>query len=124
MYKLARAQLSAIDSISIQGRLLLGMISIHLGEYNTARTIFNRLLSDTVKISQVNFGMGITQFHLGELDSALYYLQQVKTIPEMYKVHYWRGRVFEDIGENNKAILEYRKALDQIFQHLNAGNTE
>jgi hypothetical protein len=115
-YELAKAQLMALDSLSPTGHFLLGMVYFQQQDYQAARKQFTALLSHPDMQNYAHFGLGITTFYLDHLDSAWYHLNRVRTIPDMYQVHYWKGRVLENLGQKDRALSEYRKGYQQIFQ--------
>ncbi|NOZ03555.1 MAG: hypothetical protein GXO92_02980 [FCB group bacterium] len=115
-FDMAEKQLAVLDSLSPTGHFLLGVIKIQQKDYPAAKIQFKTLLSDSNMKDYGHLGLGITAFYQDQPDSALYHLNLVRTIPEMYRVHYWRGRVLEQLGQKDDALDEYRKSFNQIFR--------
>ncbi len=115
-FAMAERQLTALDSLSPNGHFLLGIIKIQQKDYQAAENQFKTLLNDSDMTDYGHLGLGITAFYRDQPDSALYHLSLVRTIPEMYRVHYWRGRILEKLGRKDDAISEYRKSFNQIFR--------
>ena len=73
----------------------------------------------------------------GDYSSAIPYLREAtRTAPNYHLAHFWLGKAYENLGRNNKAVVEYKEAirlhhnfswirasLNQVEQKIAQGNT-
>ncbi len=119
-YQIALNQLLAIDTLSVSGQVLLAMTYLHLEDWTKADSMF-RLLPDQRPYSGYrNFGLGLLSYYQGHPEQALAYLSAIKTIPEMYRVHFWKGEVLTVLGQPDRACDEYRKSAVQSAKKIHS----
>ncbi|MFH1851500.1 MAG: tetratricopeptide repeat protein [Candidatus Neomarinimicrobiota bacterium] len=117
-YQLALGQLDGLDSLSVKGQVLKGFIYLKLEDFSAAEEIFQHLLDDPNGAQYGQLGLGLIAFNRGEIEVAEKYLYGIHALPEMYRIHYWRGRIMEALGRTEEAAREYRQSSEQAASKL------
>ncbi|NOZ75867.1 MAG: hypothetical protein GXO90_10945 [FCB group bacterium] len=112
-YDLARFQLETLDSLTSDGIILLGMTYLKLESWNQADSVFRSLPDQAPYIGYRNLGRGLVAYRLGAFDQAWDFLSAIGSLPEMYRVHYWRGIVAQSLHRDSVAVEEYKKSAQQ-----------
>ncbi|RMF06552.1 MAG: hypothetical protein D6762_09265 [Candidatus Neomarinimicrobiota bacterium] len=115
-YGLARQELDRVDSLSLDGRVLLGMIFLRTHEWPAADSLFLTLPDDHPYVDYKYLGRGVAAFQQQQLDSARTLLRRVQTLPEMERVHYWRGEVARSLKLEREAMEEFRRSARQAHR--------
>lgn len=116
-HQLALIEISKLDTLTVEDRILLGYALIQNGQDDSARTVFSGLAA----IDSSNFvlmGLGILAYESGDYVTARDYFTAVTTMKDMYRVHFWRGLVYEKLGDVEQAKSEFKKSARQIRRRI------
>jgi len=111
-------QLNRLDSLSQEGAILKGFTFLELGDYASAKELFLPLLEDSESVDYARLGLAIVAYYQESFAQALDYLLQVRGLPEMYQVYYWRGRIQESLGDQEQALEAYRRSAESARRRL------
>jgi len=99
----------------------VGNVYFYSDEYSKALDYYRKLHLISLSINPKGTGaaglMGETLFNLGQLDSALYYLQMsyeadIKGEPPHWPPHFfYLGKAYETMGQHNLALRYYREGI-------------
>ena len=112
-YSIALMQIKTIDSLSDKGKILLGKIYLHTDNNAEAIKLYSEIKEETPGIAAL--GYGIACFQSNKYEQALEILGEIKTIHEMYKVHYWKAKCYDKLGDESKALREYKRSFRQVI---------
>ncbi|HDY76131.1 MAG TPA: hypothetical protein ENH49_06370 [Candidatus Marinimicrobia bacterium] len=115
-YELALQELSHLDSLSIEGRTLLGFALIQSGQLDSAKSVFSSSLFE--QTNYIRAGLGIIAFKNGNYQNARNYFDAISTMKDMYRVHYWKGMIYEQLNETEKAKNEFKKSTLQSYRRI------
>lgn len=91
---------------------LLGQNAMATRDYRLASERFERLLSLGEHSEFVHEKLGLTYYHLGELEKALAHYQAVIDLePQHVNAYYFSGKIHNLLGETEKAEARLKKAL-------------
>jgi thioredoxin-related protein len=111
-------QLDRLDSLSQEGAILKGFTFLELGDYASAKELFLPLLKDSQSVDYARLGLAIVAYYQESFVQALDYVLQIRTLPDMYQVYYWRGRIEEGLGNQEQALEAYRRSAESARRRL------
>jgi len=97
--------------------LLQAYCFLELGQDSLAQTSFQVLDTTGVEKYFIWFGLGILHYRKQEWDAAKRYFYAIPVMPDMWRLHYWRGRTMEKLNSPDSALREYRQGIRQLLQH-------
>ncbi len=100
-------------------RVRLGTVYLEMGNLQAAEQVLLQALRYDAENPEVLYALGLACYQSGDLDRALFYLQQLagKGIP---KVHYSLGLIFWRRSDFESAERHFRMALDFQPDHADA----
>ncbi|MFQ6609855.1 MAG: hypothetical protein ACE5D7_03530 [Fidelibacterota bacterium] len=113
--ELALRQLNTVDSLTVDGLIILGMIHIRMKNYSDAQEIFVSLGSEPKAYNYCQLGMGMIAYESGYPDSALIHFQNAQLHFNPYLIHYWIGKCQLSLGNEDDALWEFQKGFDQLL---------
>jgi len=98
-----------LDSEIRDGRFLLGLAYLGVGEYKLAESELNTVDQNSGYYQQVTLALGVICYKQGKLDKALEYMN--KADDDDAATNYYRGLVYLAKKEHKKSREEFRTAL-------------
>lgn len=117
-FQLVLKQLNRIDTLSQRGSILKGFTLLELEDYATAEKIFRVLLADSESVDYARLGLALVAYYQESFEQAWDYLLNVRSLPDMYQVYYWRGRIQESLGNQEQALEAYRRSVESARRRL------
>ena len=98
---------------SIETLYAIGKFYQNSKEYEQALTTYNSLLSFDPQNQDVTFNIGAILFEQKKYDEAIKQFQMtIDRDANFYRGYYGRGRCYEEKGEKQKAIGDYKRCLE------------
>jgi tetratricopeptide (TPR) repeat protein len=69
-------------------------------------------------VDYARLGLAIVAYYQESFVQALDYVLQIRTLPDMYQVYYWRGRIEEGLGNQEQALEAYRRSAESARRRL------
>lgn len=86
-------------------------------EFDEAGRVFAAVMQRQPRNHMARTGQGIVLARQGELQQAEDVLREALILhPNPIRTHYELGRVYEQLGDLDRALLEYRAAIDKFRQ--------
>ena len=90
-----------------------------VGRFTEAAAVYSGLLQDAPDNADIRFNLALCMLRLGRSREAVSELTTVLlSEPEMAEVYYQRGNAYDDLGQGEAALNDYRKALEISPGHL------
>lgn len=101
-----------LDSKSIEAYYAKGSLLQNMGEYESALKQYNTILSLSPEHQDATFNIGTILFEQKKYDEAMKKFElTIKRDENFFRGYYGRGRIFEALGQKQKAIDDYKQCL-------------